>query len=175
MRGAEWWSDHRLLRSKINIQLAQKKKRAQDKPMRKLNVGHLEHDNSALEENNTKALCSFNPENGEMEEQWKIFKENVYTVAAHTLAFVKRKHKDWFDENDAEIDTIISRLHEAHKQHLVDKACCRKKQQYQQAKQRLQQRTRQMENNWWDKIAEDLQLAADMKDFGSFHAGLRAV
>lgn len=59
MRGAEWWSDHRLLRSKINIQLAQKKKRAQDKPMRNLNVGHLEHDNSALEENNTEALRSF--------------------------------------------------------------------------------------------------------------------
>ena len=53
---------------------------------------------------------------------------------------------------------------------IINKACSQKKQQYQQAKQKLQWRTWQMENNWWDKIAEDLQVAADMKDFGSCHA-----
>lgn len=97
-----------------------------------------------------------------MEEQWKIFKE--ICCCSH-CRFCQKEAQRLFDENDAEIDTIINRLHEAHKQHLGDKACCQKKQQYQQAKQKRQQRTRQMENNWWDKIAEDLQLAADMKDW----------
>lgn len=45
----------------------------------------------------------------------------MYTAAADILGFVKRKHRDWFDENDAEIGTIIDQLHEAHKQHLDDK------------------------------------------------------
>ena len=81
----------------------------------------------------------------ELEEQWKIFKESVYTAAAHILGFVKGKQRGCFNEN--EINILINRLHEATSQ------------------QKLQ-RTWQMENNWWDKIAEDLQFAADMQFLG---------
>lgn len=67
----------------------------------------------------------------ELEEQWKIFKESIYTAAAQTLGFFKRKHRDWVVENDAEIDNIFKKLHEANIQHLDKRACCQKKQQYQ--------------------------------------------
>ncbi len=62
--------------------------------MRKLNVGCLAQDNSALEEKIQEALHNFNPENGEVEEQWKLFKESIYSAAANTLGFVKRKRKN---------------------------------------------------------------------------------
>lgn len=90
--------------------------------MRKLNIGRLVRDNKVLKENSTEALHGYDPKNGDAEEQWKIFREQVNYTAADILGFVQRKHRDLFDENDAEIDTIISQLHEAHKQHIY-KTC----------------------------------------------------
>lgn len=41
MRGADCWSDHRILWSKMNIWIAWKKKMARDKPLWKLNISQL--------------------------------------------------------------------------------------------------------------------------------------
>ena len=76
-----------------------------------------------------------------MEEEWRSFQETVYSVAADTLGFVKRKHQDGFNENEEDIKKLIDKLHKAHKDHLDHKISSKKKQVYQQAKQLLQQKT----------------------------------
>ncbi len=44
-----------------------------------------------------------------------------------------------------------------------------KKNHYQQSKQLVQSRLRQMKNAWWERRSEDLQAAADAHDMKTFH------
>ena len=156
MRGADCWSDHHLVRSKINIQLALKKKTARDKPLRKLNIAWLIPNQEALKRSLQESLSKIEWEHDGLEEGWRSFQEAVYSAAANTVGFVKRKHQDWFDENEEDIKKLIDKLHKAHKDHLDDKTSSKKKQDYQQVGQLLQQKLRKMKNDWWEMKAEKL-------------------
>ena len=83
---------------------------------------------------------------------------------------MKRKHQDWFDENKEDIKKLIDKLHRANKDQLDDKT---RSKEYQQARQLLQQKLREMKNDWWEMKAEELQAAADNHDMKTFHDSLR--
>lgn len=78
------------------------------------------------------------------EDIWRSFYEAVCSAAADTLRLGKRKHEDWFNENEADIKKLIDKLHDAHKEHLVNKTSSKKKEDYQRARQLLQQKLRKM-------------------------------
>ena len=90
------------------------------------------------------------------------FKEKVYFTSSTLLGFVKRKHQDWFDENDEEDKkrmlnkTLISTGSEVEIAHntlaLKD------------LKSDIQKRLRVMKNVWWESKAHKLQTASDRKD-----------
>ena len=86
---------------------------------------------------------------------------------------MKRKHQDWFDENEEDIKKLIDKLHRANKDQLDDKTRSKEKQEYQQARQLLQQKLRRMKNDWCEMKAEELQAAADNYDMKTFHDSLR--
>ncbi|XP_078593825.1 uncharacterized protein LOC144871797 [Branchiostoma floridae x Branchiostoma japonicum] len=175
MRGADCWSDHRLIRSKMSINIALKRNTARDKPPQKLNIARLNTHKEALQQSLQNSLSNIEQEQGNVEEEWRTFREAVYSAAADTLGFVKRKHQDWFDENEEGIKMLIDKVHKAHAAHLDDNTNSTKKQVYQQARQLLQQRLRKMKNAWWERKAEELQAAADNHDMKTLHGGLRAV
>ena len=175
MRSADCWSDHRLLRSKMNIQLARKNKPARGKPLRKLNTACIPTNREEMQAKVEEALVDISITGEDLEEDWRNFREAVYSSAASTLGHVERKHRDWFDENDAEISKLIDNLHKAHNNYIGDKACEKKKQDYHHARQLAQRKLREMKNTWWEKKAEELQAAADAHDSKKFHDGLRAV
>ncbi|XP_069992338.1 craniofacial development protein 2-like [Penaeus vannamei] len=112
MRGAECRSAHRLLRSKMNIQLALKKKTARDKPLRKLNIAQLIPNKEALQQSLQESLSNAEQEHDSLEDKWRSFHEAVFSAAADTLGFVDRKHQDWFDENEADMKKLIEKLHD---------------------------------------------------------------
>ena len=39
----------------------------------------------------------------DVDESWTVFRETVYSLAMDSLGPLSRKHQDWFDENDKEI------------------------------------------------------------------------
>ena len=39
---------------------------------------------------------------------WDQFKEQVYSVGLQSLGLQRKKHKDWFDENDTFINHLLS-------------------------------------------------------------------
>ena len=41
--------------------------------------------------------------------------EELLNVATDVLGFIKRKHQDWFDENDKEIEPLLFAMHAAHR------------------------------------------------------------
>ena len=47
-----------------------------------------------------------------VEETWTKLRDTVYQGAPDVLGTTKLKHRDWFDENDAEAATIPRKMHE---------------------------------------------------------------
>ena len=41
------------------------------------------------------------------EENWTVFQKVVHFSAATTIGHPSRKHQDWFDENDEEIEVLL--------------------------------------------------------------------
>ena len=46
-------------------------------------------------------------ENITCENSWKGFKVSVYSACKRILSFRKRKMRDWFDENDVTIQSLL--------------------------------------------------------------------
>ena len=97
----------------------------------------------------------------------------TYDVTAETVGFKRRVHRDWFDENDSEATALLDDMHQKHLSWIKDKNSTSKKQLYQQARQTVQTKLRQMKNSWWDSLAEELQDAADRKDSKGFYDNLK--
>ncbi|KAL8570513.1 hypothetical protein ACOMHN_008870 [Nucella lapillus] len=138
------------------IQFALKNKSARDKPLRRLNIARLCTSIDILQERIQECL-SYSDLTGESTgEEWTAFNESLYSAAADTLGFAERRY--WFDEHDPEINKLINMLHKTHTYPLSDETC----EKTQQAKQLVQQKLRQMKNDWWEKKAESLQATSDI-------------
>ena len=48
------------------------------------------------------------------EEKWTVFRDTVHS-SADSLGPVSRKHQDWFDENDEEIQGLLEKKHQKDK------------------------------------------------------------
>ena len=53
-----------------------------------------------------------------VDESWIVFRDTVHSSAMDSLGPVPRKHQDWFDENDKEIQGLLEEKHQKHKAHL---------------------------------------------------------
>jgi len=69
-----------------------------------------------------------------VEEAWQDFKSRVLDASESTLGFVRRKHQDWFDDNDQEIQTPLDQMHQQHTAWINDKNSMSKKSTYQHTK-----------------------------------------
>ena len=175
-RGSEAWSDHRLVRSKIKIRLPFKGRKVVRKMPKSIDCNRLkspEITKKFVKEINTKLeKCTISEDT---ESSWKAFKETLYETSCEVLGFPKRKHQDWFDENDPETVKLIKSMHHAHMQ-LMQNKCCRKlKDNYMSNKRAVQNQLRQMKEEWWRRKAEELQNAADTHNTKAFYQGLKAV
>ena len=55
------------------------------------------------------------------EENWIVFRDTVHFSAMDSLGPVSRKHQDWFDENDEEIQGLLEVKHQTtHGIHISD-------------------------------------------------------
>ena len=108
------------------------------------------------------------------EDHWSTLRDVLHSSAEEIIGFVKRKHRDWFDENHPSIRDLLSRLHHAHIQYVMDKSSQSKKTFYLCLKREAQTTLRAMINRWLKDRADELQLAYDRKDFKAFYAGLKA-
>lgn len=102
MRGAVCWSDHRLVRNKINI----RRQTARQELPKNLNISRLPVAKEELQQRTQESLLkALAPDDAGTE--WSTLRHTVYATAIGTLGLVQRSHKDWFDENDAEINELL--------------------------------------------------------------------
>ena len=95
-----------------------------DSEMQKVLMVHMETNMMNLSYNST------------INNQWETFCEKVYETSVYTLGHTTRKHQDWFDENDAEISSLLEERRRAHDAFLSQQTRNRKL----QAKSKLQKK-----------------------------------
>ena len=184
LRGSGWLSDHLLVRSIMKLQVTLPERRQRQPQTRKLNVKALADADKIKElgeglKSHITINCDTagdNPEEAtDIENLWKSFRDSTLNVATDVLGFVKRKHQDWFDENDEEIEPLLSAMHAAHRDFIGSKQSPALKKTYLECKRAAQKRLRQMKNKWWEDKAAELQEAADTHNTKALFDGLKAV
>lgn len=140
--------------------------------MRKLSLESIQHE---FQQKIIEAFPANHVMSDDIELEWKELKDKAYHCASEVLGHVQRKHQDWFDDNDTNIQALLDRMHRAHLAWINDKSSETKRLFYTQARQETQTKLRQMKENWWCQRAEELQTAVDMHDMRRFYDGLRAI
>ena len=117
MRGANCWTDHQMLRSKVAFRIRQKHNRQGTSKPTKLNIAKLSTTShrEGFEQEKNSALAQWEEnDNSTPDEEWAALEQVVYIAAKTYLGKPDRKHQDWFDPNDPELQTLTSRRDQAH-------------------------------------------------------------
>ena len=176
-RGACAWSDHRLVKSEIAFRVKIPRQKRANPAHKKLDVEKLKslEVREELAHKLTEAFSGEDVLNTSLDAKWDSFKTTTMRVSEEVLGKPKRKHRDWFDENDPEILPLLNKLHDLHLEWHDDKANQDKHKEYATCKQQVQRSLRDMQDKWWKDRADELQAAADMHDMKTFFKGLDAV
>ena len=111
----------------------------------------------------------------EPEEQWKQMKTILQEPRLKVVGLSTRRHQDWFDEADKEIQELLEKKCFCHNHLLAKPADQAAKAAYKTACSKLQAKLRTMQNDWWTALAERTQRYADMGDMRAFYGILKAV
>jgi len=82
------------------------------------------------------------------------------------LGYSTTKHKDWFDDQDAEARTLLDLMHSTHLAWINDKSSSTKKAANARARSRAQTKLQDMKDQWWKAKSV---VAADRRDLKAFY------
>ena len=177
MCGADCWTDHRLVVSKLNLRIQPARRPQGKKAPKRLDVSKLNKD--SMRQDFLTDICNqldaMNLSSEDPEENWTVFHKTVLSSAASTLGHPSRKHQDWFDENDDEIQRLLEEKHRLHKAHQDDTSSVSKKAAYSNICKTVQTKLRDMQDSWLRKKTEEIQSFADRKDMKKFHDALKTI
>nr|VZI40714.1 unnamed protein product [Spirometra erinaceieuropaei] len=153
--GADGWTDHRLVISKMRIRL---------QPRRRPQAQRLDN----------LPIAAAAAENASVENRWCQLRDTVQSTALAVLGRARRQHQDWFEDNDAVIRNLLAvknRLHKAYVDHPTDD----NRPTFYRSRRQLQQRLHEMLNAWTALKAEEIQGYADRNEWESFFSAIKAV
>ncbi|KAL8595464.1 hypothetical protein ACOMHN_024163 [Nucella lapillus] len=92
--GADYWTDHRLIVSKLKIFIQQKRRPQGQKVAKKLNITKLKcpHTVQELQLNLDNKLENLQANHDRVEEKWVSFRDAVHSAALETLGLATRHH-----------------------------------------------------------------------------------
>ena len=177
MCGADCWTGHRLVVSKLNLRIQPARRPQGKKAPKRLNVSKLNHYSlrQAFINDISNQLGAMNLSSEDPEENWTVFQKVVHSSAATTIGHPSPKYQDLFDENDEEIKLLLEEKHCLHKAHQDDTSSVSKKAAYNNICKTVQNRLRDMQDSWLSKKAEEIQSFADQKDMKKFHDALKTI
>ena len=168
-------SDHALLRSKTQFRIDHRRMKRSSVPKR---INTLPLKSTDQQEKLAKELdAAFETVeiSSDIESSWKALREVTHSTSLEVLGLPIRKHQDWFDDNNQEVQSLIQKLHSSHKAWIEDKNSSDKKKAYTTCKSQVQKALRAMKEAWWSAQANFLQNAFDMKDSKAFYEGMKRV
>ena len=177
MYGADCWTDHRLVVSKLNLRIQPARRPQGKKAPKRLDVSKLNKD--SMRQDFLTDICNqldaMNLSSEDPEENWTVFHKTVFSSAASTLGHPSRKHQDWFDANDDEIQRLLEEKHRLLKAHQDDTSSVSKKAAYSNICKTVQTKLRDMQDSWLRKKTEEIQSFANRKDMKKFHDALKTI
>ncbi|KAL0156964.1 hypothetical protein M9458_048210 [Cirrhinus mrigala] len=177
MPSAECHTDHRLVCCKLRLHFKPKPKKYAGPPKKKLDIASLQCD--AVKANFQADLqCRLeditDPTDSSPETLWDQLKTAIGKSSIAVLGFASKRNKDWFEENNEEIQALLSRKRVTHQAHLAQPSCNVKKSAFRLICSRLQRKLREIQNEWWNRLAQRTQLCADNGDYKGFYEALKA-
>ena len=166
----ECWTDHRLIASTMKIKLRSKvKHHSKENRVKKFNI-------EALQDPRTRVafqqclLANLQNKNLDyhVEENWNQLKETIITTCEETIGRKKRKHQDWFDDNDETLKELIDQKRKAHIISQNDPKSATKRDFFKKCKAAVQRTTRTLKNQWWREKSREIQQLADANDTRGF-------
>ena len=177
MCGAECWTDHRLIRSKLKIHILPKRRPQTNTTPKRLNVSQLTTDSTKdmFVNTLTDKLNQIELDDQDVEAAWRTLHSTVHSTAVECLGFPKRNHKDWFDENCTEIKQLLDQKHQAYKAHIDDPRSTSKKEGLKTARRLVQTQLRKMQDSWLSQKADEIQSYAERNDMKNFYKAIKEV
>ncbi|BHF63659.1 hypothetical protein SprV_0200665300 [Sparganum proliferum] len=108
-------------------------------------------------------------ENASVKNRWCQLRDRVQSTALAVLGRARRKHHDWFDDNDAVISNLLAEKNRLHKAY-VDHPTEDNKASFYRSRRHLQQRLREIQDAWTARKAEEIQGYADRNEWKNFSA-----
>ncbi|PFX27511.1 Craniofacial development protein 2 [Stylophora pistillata] len=177
MCGAEYWTDHRLLISKMNFPITPPRRPQGIKVPMRLNVSKLK--NHGVKQKLSDELIDKLPSNADpdadVEAEWARLRDAVYTAASDVIGPTVRKHQDWFDENNSHIQSLLEEKHRLHRAVLNDPSSASKRDAFNAAKRTVQLELRHIQDDWHSQQADTIQGYADIKDIKNFYIAVKAL
>ena len=176
MRGADCWTDHNLIRSRLSLKVAPVRRRI-PKPGKKINVDRLKNTvvNDELQNQLFSRLNQINDDQLTTNEYCDRFHATLRSTAEEVLGVVKRKHQDWFDESDTIITELLHEKRVAFHAYLANKNSVQAKLKYTHLRSEVQRKLRVLQNDWWISKSKEIQAAADSHNSKSFYAAVKAI
>ena len=177
MCGADCWTDHRLVVSKLNLRIQPVRRPQGKKVPKKLDVSKLKQDSKrqAFVNDLCSRLDALEHSSEDVDESWTVFRDTSHSSAMDSLGPVSRKHQDWFDEIDKEIQGLLEEKHQKHKSYLRNTSSVSSKTAYSNICKTVQTRLRDMQDSWLRKKADEIKSFADRKDMKKFFDALKTI
>jgi len=86
-----------------------------------------------------------------------------------------RKHQDWFDQNNTEIQALRDEKYQVHKTFINDQGSQSKTGAYNSTRRKVQTKLREVQNAWYCKRADEIQHYADTKKTKLFYHALKTI
>ena len=169
MPSAECYTDHRLVRCKLRL-LFKPKPRKGGPPKKKIKVGSFQSADfqAGLQLRLVDSSCQVDPP---LETLWVHLKTAISQIAEEVLGYTTRNNKDWFDENNQEIQELLTQKRSAQQAHLAQPSCPEKKAAFRLVCSKLQE----IPNEWWTNLTKSTQMCADAGDNRGFYEALQVV
>ncbi|BHF68721.1 hypothetical protein SprV_0301176000 [Sparganum proliferum] len=188
--GADGWTDHRLVISKMCIRLQPHRRPQGKRPPGKLNIAllslpahHLHFSNELAQRLDNLPIAAaaaaeavdVAAENASVENRWCQLRDTIQSTTLAVLGRARRQHQDWFDDNDAAaISNMLAEKNRLHKAN-VDRPTADNKADFYRSRRQLQQRLREMQDAWTARKAEEIQGYADRNEWNNFFSAIKAV
>ena len=176
MRGAECSTDHKLVRTKVRIQIRKSLCQRPGNAMRKFNLQNLSNSTklSSFQRTVSEQLKSL-PTSSDAQTMWQHVKSTLLNAADQTIGRKTTKHADWFDENNALIVQLVKLKNTAFDHVVSDPNNSWNKSVFLRSRALLTQRLRVIKNEWWSRQAEKMQGFADRRQSKEFYESIKAV
>ena len=120
-------------------------------------------------------LCDIEFSSTNIDENWSLLKDSIYKTSMEHLGPNLRKHQDWFDENNEEIQALLMKKQQLHKAYQNDQTSQSKKDAYRATRQTVQAKLRNMKDTLYSEKADEIQAYADCNNSKCFYDALKSI